>query len=230
MPRFVFWTIVLGVEPTAFRAKERDELLPTLKQLQRHHPDAAIKWFARGQLWESPDAAREARDREREAGRERPRGWRPGGDHRDPRDDYRKPRDQKRRELARRHGWKKPGDQEGGQETPAAPGTDDRPRREGHAPGARKPWSNRPPRPQDERQPWAERPPRRDEARKPWSDRPPRPQDERKPWAERPPRRDEARKPWSDRPPTGQRSGGRSPAGEHEGPRRRDVPPRKKPR
>ena len=82
MPRFVFWTIVLGEEPTAFRAKERDELLATLKQLQKHHPEATIKWFARGRFWNSQEEDREDRAREREGQEGRPRSWRPGGEHR----------------------------------------------------------------------------------------------------------------------------------------------------
>src|SRR5512138_2946940 len=44
--------------PTAFRAREAEDLLPTLKQLQNRHPDATMKWFERGQLWDSPEAAR----------------------------------------------------------------------------------------------------------------------------------------------------------------------------
>ena len=40
MSRFLYWTIVLGTEPTSFRASEADELLPTLTQLRRKHPEA----------------------------------------------------------------------------------------------------------------------------------------------------------------------------------------------
>ena len=139
MPRFVFWTIVLGAEPTAFRTKERDELLPTLKQLQRHHPDAAIKWFARGQLWDSQEAEREARDRERGDERTRSRGWRPGGEHRDPRDEYKKkPRDEKRRELAHKLGWKKRDESSGGPEGAPPPTGSDRPQGDDAPPGDRR--------------------------------------------------------------------------------------------
>ena len=90
-PRFAYWTILVGGLPTAFRAAERDELLPTFKRLQEKHPDAEMRWFARGQLWESPEAAREALDAA-PAASDRPRGrdrdWRPGGAHRDPRQTY----------------------------------------------------------------------------------------------------------------------------------------------
>ena len=89
-PRFAYWTILVGGLPTAFRATERDELLPTFKRLQEKHPDAVMQWFSRGQLWESPEAAREALMRARmdERPRERGRDWRPGGEHRDPRQKF----------------------------------------------------------------------------------------------------------------------------------------------
>src|SRR5687768_11194863 len=57
-PRYSYWTIIAGGLPTAFRAYERDELMPTFTRLREKQPDAELKWFARGKLWESPDAAR----------------------------------------------------------------------------------------------------------------------------------------------------------------------------
>jgi hypothetical protein len=90
-PRFVYWTIIAGGLPTAFRAAEREELLPTFKRIQEKHPDAVMKYFARGRLWESAEEAQ----REAEARRARPprqesrgRDWRPGGEHRDPRQKF----------------------------------------------------------------------------------------------------------------------------------------------
>jgi hypothetical protein len=91
--------------------------MPTFQRLREKHPDAEMKWFARGKLWASPEAARpprpEHRDhsggwsRERNARgdrdrRDRPaarpereprnearnRDWRPGGEHRDPRQQF----------------------------------------------------------------------------------------------------------------------------------------------
>ena len=59
-PRFAYWTIIVEGKPTAFRAGERDELVPTFKQLQGKHPDAVMMWFAKGRLWASPDEARAA--------------------------------------------------------------------------------------------------------------------------------------------------------------------------
>lgn len=103
-PRYSYWTIITGGLPTAFRAAERDDLLPTFKRIQEKHPDAEMKWFARGKIWESPEAAREdteARRRPPEGhrapladrppappGERRGRDWRPGGEHKDPRQKF----------------------------------------------------------------------------------------------------------------------------------------------
>ena len=108
-PRYSYWTIIAGGLPTAFRAADREELLPTFTRIKLKHPDAQMRWFARGKLWDSPESARldtEARraprgDRDtgqRRTGQKkrahgpaaRPRGrdWRPGGEHRDPRQPY----------------------------------------------------------------------------------------------------------------------------------------------
>ena len=85
-PRYAYWTILAGGLPTAFRAADRDELLPTFRRLHERHPDAVMKWFARGRLWDSPEAAREVRRPPREP---RGRDWRPGGEHRDARQKFR---------------------------------------------------------------------------------------------------------------------------------------------
>lgn len=122
-PRYSYWTIIAGGLPTAFRAADRDDLFPTFKRIQDKHPDAEMKWFARGKLWASPDAARadtEARRRPpagyrpsgaaRPAGERRGRDWRPGGEHRDPRQkfiDAKKERNQDRRRqrFERKQAW-----------------------------------------------------------------------------------------------------------------------------
>jgi hypothetical protein len=57
-PRYAYWTIIAGGLPTAFRAADRDELMPTFQRIKEKHPDAVMKWFARGKLWESQEAAR----------------------------------------------------------------------------------------------------------------------------------------------------------------------------
>lgn len=81
-PRYSYWTILAGGLPTAFRATEREDLLPTFNRIRDKHPDAEMKWFARGRLWDSPEAAQADLERARVR---RDRDWRPGGDHRDPR-------------------------------------------------------------------------------------------------------------------------------------------------
>jgi hypothetical protein len=85
-PRFAFWTIIIDDAPTAFRARDRADLIPTLRQLQGRNPTATIRWFSQGKLWESPEAARAAR-----CAPKQPRGpdWRPGGRHEDPRARFR---------------------------------------------------------------------------------------------------------------------------------------------
>src|SRR5687767_10640775 len=95
-PRYSYWTIIADGLPTAFRAAERDELLPTYARIKHKHPDAELKWFARGRLWDSPDSARLATrppsgpaERPRPGTPPRGRDWRPGGEHRDPRQKYR---------------------------------------------------------------------------------------------------------------------------------------------
>lgn len=97
-PRFAYWTIIAGGLPTAFRAAERGDLLPTFRRIQEKHPDAVMKYFARGKLWSSPEEARAAAEmrraaRTRDEGRRaqakgRGRNWRPGGDHHDPRQKF----------------------------------------------------------------------------------------------------------------------------------------------
>jgi hypothetical protein len=96
-PRFAYWTILVDDQPTAFRAKEPDELLPTLNRLKQKHPSAVMMWFQAGKLWRSRTEAQEAfvaarreEARKKRAAQEPPRDrkWRPGGAHRDPRQKY----------------------------------------------------------------------------------------------------------------------------------------------
>ena len=89
-PRFAYWTILIDNAPTAFRARDAEDLLPTLNQLKRKNPNVVLKWFSGGRLWASPEAAREARRRPPAATEKRGAGWRPGGAHRDPRDRFKK--------------------------------------------------------------------------------------------------------------------------------------------
>jgi hypothetical protein len=118
-PRYHYWTIILEGKPTAFRAHQQEELIPTLRQLQTRHPDAVMKWFARGRLWESQEQERAdalARRRPKAAGtlERRSRAWRPGGEHKDPRDRFKVPRDEKRRRFAQKLRRKPSGPNRGG--------------------------------------------------------------------------------------------------------------------
>ena len=108
-PRYVYWTIIAGGLPTAFRAADREELLPTFNRIREKHPDAEMKYFARGRLWTSQEEARLEAEARRAAsaqrqsarrGISRGRDWRPGGEHRDPRQPFKeakKERNQERR-------------------------------------------------------------------------------------------------------------------------------------
>jgi len=94
-PRFAYWTIIAGGLPTAFRAAEREELLPTFRRIHDKHPDAEMKYFARGRLWASPEEAKQEAEARRAAAAQRGRrregrgpDWRPGGEHRDPRQPF----------------------------------------------------------------------------------------------------------------------------------------------
>lgn len=89
-PRYAYWTILIDNGPTAFRARDKEELLPTLYQLRRKNANVVMKWFARGRLWDTPEQAQWAgKSLERER---RSRDWRPGGEHKDPRARFDKPK------------------------------------------------------------------------------------------------------------------------------------------
>jgi hypothetical protein len=91
-PRYAYWTILIDQKPTAFRAREREELLPTFHQLQRKNSSAVMKWYARGRLWDSPEEERAAQRAPRPPQEKRRADWRPGGTHQDPRDRFRRKR------------------------------------------------------------------------------------------------------------------------------------------
>src|SRR4030095_9552491 len=89
-PRYAYWTILIDSKPTAFRAREREELLPTLTQLRRTNSDVVMKWFARGRLWDSPEVEREAQQRPPAARAKRGGGWRRRVVHKNPLDRFKK--------------------------------------------------------------------------------------------------------------------------------------------
>jgi len=160
-PRGGFWIIVDGTTPTAFRSRDRDDLVPTLKQLQRTQPATVLLWFDRGRLWnsveESMEALRAGRARRRPAGRGPE--WRPGGAHKDPRARFKIPRDEKRARFKKRQRWPAPEESTGhttGSERAERP---NRPRES-------KPWGSDKPR--EARKPFGS-------GRRPFSSRPGRP-------------------------------------------------------
>ena len=223
-PRFAFWTILIDGKPTAFRARDAQELLPTCNQLKRTSQDVVIKWFARGRLWDSPEAERAASQRPKPPMEKRNRDWRPGGTHKDPRDRFKK---KNRPERA----WSDKPDLRADRDK-LGPPREKRPWTP-KPPGDRKPWTPRLPGPPRNDRPWQTKPtgPRAD--RKPWTGKPGAPPRNDRPWQTKPtgPRAD--RKPWTPKPfggahgkPQGDRKPwqGRPPGGAH-GKKRDDEPP-----
>src|SRR6478672_1327231 len=175
-PRHAYWTILIDDKPTAFRAREREELQPTFVQLQRKNANVTMRWFERGKLWESREAeqidfqsqtraALEPRDRraERAAGVERRGGdWRPGGIHKDPRDRFKK---KNRPERA----WS--------EKDPATQRDRDKP---GYAAKPRGDLRGKPVGPHGGNRPWQDKP----RGDRPWSNRPVG--DGKRPWSGKP--------------------------------------------
>ena len=215
-PRYAYWTILIDDKPTAFRAREREELQPTFVQLQRKNASVTMQWFARGKLWASREAERDdfqmqkhAASAPRARGADRPpesaegaekrgSGWRPGGAHKDPRDRFKK---KNRPERA----WS--------EKDPATQRDRDKP---GYAP---RPWQTKPTGPPAQRKPWVGKPPgaaqgfspAKPRGDRPWTKKPDGAQgfSPAKPRGDRPPWRDKPAPP-SDRPwqtkPTGPRA------------------------
>ena len=205
-------------------------------QANQKHPDAEMKYFARGRLWSSPDEARVEAEARRAAAAERHstrggpsrgRTWRPGGEHQDPRQkfkDAKKVRNQDRRQdrFDRRHksGAAEPPGEAPARPAPRAPRTEWRDR----APHAGKPAAPRKPGAQSDR-PWNSRAPRTNRppaaGDRPWRDRaphtgmPPAPRkpgaQSDRPWNDRGSRTSKppasGDRPWRDRPPQDNRRG-----------------------
>ena len=179
-PRYAYWTIIAGGLPTAFRASEREELLPTFQRIKEKHPDEEMKWFARGKLWDSQEAARVRQDAgrgRRPSGEKRPkpqgppdqekrgRDWRPGGEHRDPRQKFVDAKKQQNAAL-RKERWERKN------APPLAKPHGDPPRpeiRRESRPAGRDNWRDRP-----RVNPGAKPGNWRDRPERPWRDRPPR--------------------------------------------------------
>lgn len=228
-PRYTYWTIIAGGLPTAFRTAEREELLPTFRRIKQKHPDAEMKYFARGRLWQSPDEARVEAEARRAAaaqrhstrgGPSRGRDWRPGGEHQDPRQKFRdakRVRNQDRRQerFDRRH-KSSAAPHHGEAPTGPAPRA---PRTEWHGRGPR---TGTPPAPGD--RPWRDRRPQDNRRGEPYGGKP-NAGDDRKLAAPRPtgtygaPKARWARKPAARPRPSGPSS---KPASRPPGPPNRD--------
>jgi hypothetical protein len=229
-PRHAYWTILVDDQPTAFRAHDAEELIPTLNRLKQKHSSAVLKWFERGQLWDSRDDARAKglgrgerrwegpRPDRSEPSPPRDRNWRPGGDHRDPRQKY---TDAKKAKWAR---FKK-NIRDRSERARGAPTSDADPRkfspphgdplrsktRREWQPGNRTDWKNR-------ERPWSDRPPPDRETAERNGDRQQRarakPHDQK--WGQRDWRPDDRRKPrdrTSGKSADTNRSGGKKPWG-----------------
>ena len=178
-PRYAYWTILIDSKPTAFRAREKEELLPTFHQLRRTSKDVVMKWFARGRLWETPEEA-SAAHRKKVVPERRGHQWRPGGAHKDPRERFKKGAKPGAPDVAQvfRPAHRRPPHKRSGVAQVLRPA---------HKPRERRPWTNKPssgtgasqPRGDAPRQP-ALTPERRE------SEAPPRPVDDSRP--EPPPR------------------------------------------
>jgi hypothetical protein len=211
MARGAFWTIIVDDQPTAFRAPVREDLLPTLKQLQRQHPTAVIKWFQRGRLWETPGDAMDATKPPR-----RGDSWRPGGEHKDPREVYKVPRDVKRARWASQaaegrgpwmKGTKPFGSAQGkpGSGYRGADGNAERGDRPAWKPKADRPAGDRPFKPREDRADYGPPKPRGEGGWKPKSDRPSgdrpfKPREDRPDYGPPKPRGEGGWKPKGDRP------------------------------
>jgi len=147
-PRYTYWTIIAGGLPTAFRAADRDELLPTFQRIKDKHPDAEMRWFARGKLWESPEEARAADRRKDSRGPSRSfdrregaaaehgvrgRDWRPGGAHRDPRQKFKDAQKQRNADH-RQQRWQRKHAADSTHRPPPSPREPNREPRPGEAP------------------------------------------------------------------------------------------------
>jgi 23S rRNA pseudouridine2605 synthase len=234
-PRYAYWTILIDDKPTAFRAREREELQPTFVQLQRKNPNVTMKWFARGKLWASREAERDdfqmqrnaamaprdQRDERGEPAERRRADWRPGGAHKDPRDRFKKKNRPERawseKDPATQRDRDKPGyaaSKPRGEwrDKPVGPARGDRPWQKPDAARGDRPWSKKP----DVAQGFSPAKPRGD---RPWSAKPP--SGERKPWRDKPagdarrpgPFGPGEKRPWSGKP------------SDRSGPPRGDRPP-----
>jgi hypothetical protein len=77
-PRYVYWTIIVDGQPTAFRSGSLEDIMPTFNRLKEKQPSAELKWFQHGKLWPSRHDAQDFMRARGDRGRER--DPRQGGD------------------------------------------------------------------------------------------------------------------------------------------------------
>lgn len=70
-PRYVYWTIIVDGQPTAFRSGSLEDIMPTFNRLKEKQPTAELKWFQNGQLWPSRHDAQDFARARGERGRAR---------------------------------------------------------------------------------------------------------------------------------------------------------------
>jgi hypothetical protein len=227
-PRHAYWTILIDDKPTAFRAREQEELLPTLNQLKRTNANAVMRWFARGRLWETQEGEREdfqrrkhaparpsdRRDTKRSTGaprsdEERPhegerRGkeWRPGGAHTDPRDRFKKKSRPDRAWSDKPERESAPRSERPSTDKPSGPPRSERPwtNKPGGPPRGDRPWTNKPGGPPRGDRPWTNKPGGPPRGDRPWTSKPPA--TGKRPWSGKP---HSGGQPWRDRPRTDSR-------------------------
>jgi hypothetical protein len=195
-PRFAYWTILIDDRPTAFRAQDQQELLPTVNQLKRKNQNVVMKWFAQGKLWNSPEAQRAAGRRPKFTGEKRGGDWRPGGTHKDPRDRFKKKNRPERT-------WSE-GDPDARRDREKLGPRSDVGRGFSPAKGGSRPWRDKPVGPARGDRPWSPKPdgpphgaPSSD---RPWQTKPSGPRSERKPWRDKPAGPPRGDRPWSGKP------------------------------
>ena len=59
-PRYVYWTIIVDGQPTAFRSGSLEDIMPTFNRLKEKQPSAELKWWQNGQLWPSRHDAQDS--------------------------------------------------------------------------------------------------------------------------------------------------------------------------
>jgi len=226
-PRHAYWTILIDDKPTAFRAREREELLPTLNQLKRTNANAVMQWFAHGRLWETQEKEREDFQRRKHASarpfdrrdakppasapvgdegspqerERRGKDWRPGGAHKDPRDRFKK-KNRPDRAWTDKPDRETPRSDRPWSNKPSGPPRGDRPwtNKPSGPPRGDRPWTNKPSGPPRGDRPWTNKPSGPPRGDRPWSNKPSGPPRSDRPWTNKPSAPPRGDRPWNNKP------------------------------